>query len=227
MERVAHVHEEAIVAAELLGDLLRFVDEAFALAERIGSAEQVGDGSSGDVVRAVTLRTSGRGGLLTRLALFIGHPDIELGLQLIALVEVGLEVGQRVILELRADLHVERVGLVMIIAMLIQESLLDGVIDLGRLRGFATLGSGSSGSGLGVLGRSDGSGALLGGLRGRSRSRLGGLDRSGGLALRGRSLGRRLGDDLGRGLSGRLGLGLRRRGGFLGGLLRIGFLGHR
>ena len=224
VERVAHVHEEAVVAAELLGDLLRFVDEAFALAEGIGTAEQVGDGGGRDVVRAVALRTGGGGGLLARLTLLVRHPDVQLGLGLVTLLEMGLEVRQGVELQLRTHRDLKGGRLVVDVAVLIEHTLLNGVVDLGGLRGLAL----RRRSGLGVLGVLGRSGTLL---RGRSRSRLGGLHGSGGLALRGRSLRRRLGDDLGRGLGdrlgGRLGLGLRRRSGFLGGLLRIGFLGHR
>jgi len=78
MQGVAHIDEEAVVAAELLGDLLRFVDEAFALAEGVGAAEEVGDGSGGDVVRTVALRTSGGGGLLARLRSSSGTQTLSL-----------------------------------------------------------------------------------------------------------------------------------------------------
>ena len=215
VERVAHVHEEAIVAAELLRHLLRLVDEAFSLAEGIGAAEQVGDGGGRDVVRTGPLRTGGGGGLLARLALFVRHPDVELGLRLVALLEVGLQVGERVELELRARGDDEGVDLMMIVAMLVEQALLDGMVDLGSLGGLRAFGDRR---GLGVLRRSSRSGALLS-LRRNHRRRLGGLDRSGRLAL-GR---RRLGD----GLGSRLRFGLGGGSGLLGGLLGIVFLGHR
>jgi hypothetical protein len=219
MQGVAHVDQEAVVATELLGDLLRFVDEAFALAEGVGAAEEVGDGSGGDVVRTVALRTSGCGGLLARLALFVGNPDVELGLRLVALLEIRLEVGDRVELELGARDDYQRVGLVMLVAMLVKEALLDGVVDLRSLGSFGTLGRSRDGT-LRALGRSDFGVLALGD---RSHGDFGGLDGRDGLAFGRHRLGHGLRRRLGRGLGLRLGDG----SGLLGGLLGFVFLGHR